>query len=108
PAPAERPLVLVVEDDPANARLLRFHLENAGYAVADAMREKEAIELARRLKPQLVLLDLILPEGEDGLNVLRELKSNEETARAPVVVVSVVQETRRARELGAAECFVKP
>ncbi|MGZ6142599.1 MAG: response regulator [Myxococcales bacterium] len=103
-----RPLVLVVEDDAANARLLRFHLEGAGYAVAEASREQEALELARRLKPQLVLLDLILPQGEDGLQVLRELKCDEKTAQVPVVVVSVVQETRRSRELGAAECFVKP
>jgi signal transduction histidine kinase/DNA-binding response OmpR family regulator len=108
PVPAERPRVLVVEDDPANARLLRFHLESDGYAVFEATREKEALETVRRVRPQLVLLDLILPEGEDGLNVLRELKSNEETAKTPVVVVSVVQETRKARELGAAECFVKP
>jgi CheY-like chemotaxis protein len=108
PSGAERPLVLVVEDDPANARLLRFHLEGAGYAVTEATREHEALELARRLHPQLVFLDLILPDGEDGLNVLRELKKQKETAAAPVIVVSVVQETRRARELGAAECFVKP
>ena len=108
PRTVDRPLVLVVEDEPANARLLRFHLEGAGYAVAEATREHEALELSRRLKPQLVLLDLILPEGEDGLHVLRELKRDERTAKVPVVVVSVVQETRRARELGAAECFVKP
>ena len=109
PAPAvARPLVLVVEDDASNARLLRFHLEAAGYSVAEANRVHEAVELARRLHPQLVLLDLILPDGEDGLDVLRELKKHEETAAAPVVVVSVVQETRRARQLGAAECFVKP
>ena len=104
----EKPLVLVVEDDAANARLLRFHLEGAGYAVAEAGREHESLELARRLKPQLILLDLILPQGEDGLRVLRDLKKDEKTAQIPVIVVSVVQETRRARELGAAECFVKP
>ena len=103
-----KPLVLVVEDDPANARLLRFHLESSGYAVVEAMRVAEAVELARRLRPQVVLLDLILPEGEDGLSVLRELKGGAQTAGIPVIVVSVVQETRRARELGAAECFVKP
>jgi CheY-like chemotaxis protein len=109
PAPAvARPLVLVVEDDASNARLLRFHLETAGYSVAEANRVHEAVELARRLHPQLVLLDLILPDGENGLDVLRELKKHKETAAAPVVVVSVVQETRRARQLGAAECFVKP
>jgi len=104
----EKPLVLVVEDDAANARLLRFHLEGAGYAVAEAGREHESLELARRLKPQLILLDLILPQGEDGLRVLRDLKKDEKTAQIPVIVVSVVQETRRSRELGAAECFVKP
>jgi signal transduction histidine kinase/CheY-like chemotaxis protein len=103
-----RPLVLVVEDDPANARLLRFLLENAGYAVAEATRELEALEMARRLRPRLVLLDLILPDGDDGLRVLRELKANEASRATPVLVVSVIQETRRARELGAAECFVKP
>ena len=108
PLAADKPLVLVVEDDPANARLLRFHLEGAGYAVSEATREAEALELARRLRPKLVLLDLILPQGEDGLRVLRELKKDDATKAAPVVVVSVVQETRRARELGAAECFVKP
>ena len=102
------PLVLVVEDDPANARLLRFHLENAGYQVAEATREQQALEMAGRLLPQLVLLDLILPDGEDGLRVLRELKRSEATKQTPVVVVSVLQETRRARELGAEECFVKP
>jgi signal transduction histidine kinase/CheY-like chemotaxis protein len=103
-----RPLVLVVEDDPANARLLRFHLENAGYAVAEATREREAAEMAQRLLPQLVLLDLILPDGGDGLRVLKELKAAEATRQTPVVVVSVIQETRRARELGADVCFVKP
>ena len=102
------PLVLVVEDDPANARLLRFHLEAAGYAVAEAVRTQPALEMVRRLRPRLVLLDLILEEGDDGLRVLREIKSNEATRRTPVIVVSVIQETRRARELGADECFVKP
>ncbi|HUJ26273.1 MAG TPA: response regulator [Myxococcales bacterium] len=103
-----KPLVLIIEDDPANARLLRFHLESAGYAVAEAKRVAESLELVRRLRPQVVLLDLILPEGEDGLNVLRALKNDQQTVSTPVIVVSVVQETRRARELGAAECFVKP
>ena len=104
----QRPLVLVIEDDAANARLLRFHLENSGYAVAQTSREREALEMAHRLEPALILLDLILPEGEDGIRVLRELKESEKTKAIPVVVVSVVQDTLRARELGAAECFIKP
>jgi signal transduction histidine kinase/DNA-binding response OmpR family regulator len=104
----DRPLVLVVEDDPANARLLRFHLEGAGYTVAEAQREVQAMELVRRLKPQVVLLDLLLTDGEDGMAVLRLLKKDPELRSIPVMVVSVIQETSRARELGAVECFVKP
>jgi signal transduction histidine kinase/DNA-binding response OmpR family regulator/HAMP domain-containing protein len=104
----ERPLVLVVEDDPANARLLRFHLEGAGYTVAHAEREVQAMELVRRLKPQIVLLDLLLTDGEDGINVLRMLKKDPELKNIPVLVVSVVQDTSRAKELGAAACFIKP
>ena len=103
-----RPLVLVVEDDAANARLLRFHLETAGYQVVQARREAQAIELARRLKPRAILLDLLLPEGEDGLRVLEEVKRDPLLKDVPVLVVSVVQETSRAKGLGAAECFVKP
>ena len=104
----DAPLVLVVEDDPANARLLRFHLESAGYAVVEAVREQQALEMVQRLKPGLVLLDIILPEGDDGLRILRALKADEATRRTPVIMVSVIQETRRARELGADACFVKP
>jgi signal transduction histidine kinase/DNA-binding response OmpR family regulator len=104
----DRPLVLVVEHDPANARLLRFHLEGAGYTVAEAQREAQALELVRRLRPQVVLLELVLSDGDSGMNILRLLKKDEELKSIPVLVVSVVQETSRARELGAAECFVKP
>jgi signal transduction histidine kinase/DNA-binding response OmpR family regulator len=104
----ERPLVLVVEDDLANAHLLRFHLEGAGYTVAQAEKEAQALDLIRRLAPQVVLLDLILRDGEDGINVLRAMKKDPALASVPVLVVSAVQETRRARELGAIECFVKP
>ena len=104
----DAPLVLVVEDDPANARLLRFHLESAGYAVVEATRERQALEMLRRLKPVLVLLDIILADGDDGLRILRALKADEATRHTKVIVVSVIQETRRARDLGADEYFVKP
>ena len=108
PGGAGRPLVLVVEDDAANARLLRFHLEAAGYQVVEAQREAQALELARRLQPRAILLDLLLPDGEDGLRVLEAVKRDERLRGVPVLVVSVVQETERARTLGAARCFVKP
>jgi signal transduction histidine kinase/CheY-like chemotaxis protein len=104
----DRPLVLVVEDDAANARLLRIHLEGAGYTVAEAQREAQAMELVRRLKPQIVLLDLLLTDGDDGMSVLRLMKKDPALKHIPVLVVSVVQDTSRAKELGAAECFVKP
>ncbi|HEY2030988.1 MAG TPA: response regulator, partial [Myxococcales bacterium] len=94
--------------DLANAHLLRFHLEGAGYTVAQADKEAQAIDLIRQLAPQVVLLDLMLGDGGDGLNVLRAMKQDPALASVPVLVVSASQETRRARDLGAIECFVKP
>jgi two-component system cell cycle response regulator DivK len=56
----------------------------------------------------VVLLDLILGNGDDGVEVLRTMKKDPALASIPVMVVSALQENRRARELGAVECFVKP
>ncbi len=72
----QRPLVLVVEDDRVNARLLEAFLEHNGYAAARAWTAMEAVNIARRRKPQAILLDLILSEGEDGFAVLAQLKQD--------------------------------
>jgi signal transduction histidine kinase/CheY-like chemotaxis protein len=107
PAP-ESPLVLVVEDYASNARLLQTHLQAGGYSVVLATTGTEALDIAARQAPDAILLDLILPDGEDGLAVLERLKSGEQTRSIPVLVVSVLPERKRSLGLGAADFFLKP
>ena len=104
---ANRPHVLVVEDDPAAADLLERHLNQAGYQTARARRGVEAIEMATRLRPLAITLDLLLPDM-DGWDVLRLLKTKPATRRIPVVVVSVVDDPYRALALGAVDFQLKP
>jgi CheY-like chemotaxis protein len=104
----QRPLVLVVEDDRVNARLLEAFLEHNGYAAARAWTAMEALNIARRRKPRAILLDLILSEGEDGFVVLGQLKQDESTRTIPVVVISSLPEERRSLERGASGFLIKP
>ena len=106
---AERDMetVLVVEDDPHSAELLSVYLEGAGYRIAHARDGAEGLELARRLRPRAVVLDILLPRL-DGWDLLARLKADPATAEAPVVVVSMLDERGKGLALGAVEYLVKP
>ncbi len=84
PDPALAARVLIVEDEPALLRALRINLRARGYDVATAARGREALSEARRHPPDVVLLDLGLPDLEGG-EVIRELRG---WSRAPVIVLS--------------------
>jgi signal transduction histidine kinase/CheY-like chemotaxis protein len=99
--------VLVVEDDPHSAELLSVYLEGAGYRVAHARDGAEGLELARRLRPRAVVLDILLPRL-DGWDLLARLKDDPATADSPVVVVSMLDERGKGLALGAVEYLVKP
>ena len=99
--------VLVVEDDPHSAELLTVYLEGAGYRVAVARDGAEGLELARRLRPRAVVLDILLPRV-DGWDLLARLKADPATADSPVVVVSMLDERGKGLALGAVEYLVKP
>ncbi|HEV7898138.1 MAG TPA: response regulator [Planosporangium sp.] len=99
--------VLLIEDDPGAARLLRTYLESAGYRVRVADTGEEGLAAARRERPDAVVLDVLLP-GIDGWGVLRALKQDERLHDVPVFVVSVVDERDVGLSLGAADFFVKP
>lgn len=85
--PDAAPLVLVVEDEPAVRAALRALLEQEGYRVAETAVGEEALPLARRLRPDVVLLDLVLP-AMSGLDTVRALKEDAETAAIPVIATS--------------------
>ena len=102
-----RPLVLVVDDNSQAADLLVRQLENGGFHGVVAANGTEALAKARELRPVAITLDILLP-GNDGWDVLAQLKRDEATRDIPVVVVSVVDKPELGRALGALDYFVKP
>ncbi|AUX45477.1 ATPase [Sorangium cellulosum] len=100
-------LVLVVDDDATVRDLLQRHIEALGHHVALAAGGKEALHLAGKLFPDVITLDLLMPEM-DGWRVLSVLKSTPELASIPVVVISIVEERGIGHSLGAADYITKP
>jgi phosphate regulon transcriptional regulator PhoB len=102
--------VLIVEDEPDIRELLAFHLERDGYLVTRASTGAEALRQVRSARPDLVVLDLMLPEM-DGLEVCRRLRADSATAALPVIIVTAKgDEVDRVvgLELGADDYVVKP
>ena len=104
-----KPTILVVDDVPENVRLLEAVLAPRGYNVVSATDGNAALELVESAKPDLVLLDVVMP-GMDGYAVCSELRANEETAVLPVIMItsSIGQEKTRAIEAGADDFIPKP
>jgi PAS domain S-box-containing protein len=102
-----RAKILVVEDDRDLALLLRRQLESDGYQVLLAGSGEDALWLAKEEQPQLITLDLVLPDI-DGFTVLERLKEHPVTAPIPVIIVSVSPEGDRGYALGAVDYVVKP
>jgi PAS domain S-box-containing protein len=109
PVTARRPKILVVEDDRDLALLLRRQLEADGYQVVLAGTGDDAIWLAREEQPQVITLDIMLPDV-DGFVVLERLKDNPLTAAIPVVIASVLSggAEHKGYSLGAVDYVVKP
>ena len=103
----EAPLALVIDDE-ASARDLAIRaLTQVGFAVQGARTAEAGLDLARSLKPSLVILDINLPD-RDGWGVISDLTLDAETNTIPIVVLSIEEDRRRSIELGAAEHLVKP
>ena len=104
-----RARILVVDDIPENVRLLEAVLAPRGYDVVSATDGRTALELAESAKPDLVLLDVVMPEP-DGYAVCRRLREREETAMLPVIMLtaSLGPEKTRAIEAGADDFISKP
>jgi CheY-like chemotaxis protein len=104
----EAPLVLVVDDDPDVRALLRDVLQIAGFRIIEAGRVLEGVELARQRRPDVITMDLMLPDL-DGFEAIRLLREQPETRDTPVVVLSAIEvESGDPRALGATVCLAKP
>ena len=105
-----RPLVLVVEDEPALQKLLAYNLEAAGFAVAQAYDGDEALTLVEERQPDLLLLDWMLPHLS-GLEICRRLRRRTGTAHMPIIMLTARgEEPDRLRGLdtGADDFISKP
>jgi CheY-like chemotaxis protein len=101
--------VLIVEDELSMQRALKKKLEHAGYTVDTAIDGEEALAAIKKSKPNLVLLDLIMPKM-DGISVLRQLKSDDELRSTPVVILTNLSsgdKVAEAMQLGTFDFLVK-
>ena len=99
--------ILVIDDDQNSRDLLQRTLEADGHSVATASGGEEGLDLARRLQPLLITLDVMMP-GLDGWAVLKELKSDPTLRHIPVMMVTIEGEQDLGYTLGAVEHLTKP
>ena len=107
---ATAPLILAADDDPDILALVAFRLERAGYRVTTAADGEQALALARSERPDLCILDVMMP-GLTGYDVTRALREDEATKAIPVILLTArVQEQDVARgfEVGADDYIKKP
>ncbi len=105
-----RQKVLIIEDDTDIRELIKFNLEQDGYAVEEAATGAEGLERIKRRQPDLVLLDLMLP-GMPGLEICRVLRSAKETSTLPILIVTAKGtevDKVLGLEMGADDYVVKP
>jgi CheY-like chemotaxis protein len=94
-------LILAVEDNELNAKLVRDVLQSRGYQVAETTTAEEGLELVRSRRPALILMDIHLP-GMDGITALRQLKGDADTRDIPVIAVTASAMPMERREILAA------
>ena len=102
--------VLVVDDEADIVALVAYHLAKSGYKVSTASTGAEALALARRERPSLIVLDLMLP-GMSGFDVLGQLRASETTAETPVLMLTARREEGdriKGLSLGADDYLTKP
>ena len=101
--------ILIVEDEPGFRLIYRGVLENAGFTVSEAVDGKAGLEMAKKTKPDLILLDLVLPELT-GYEVLQKIRSDKTINKIPVIIFSVLgaeEDIKKGIELGANDYRIK-
>ena len=99
--------ILLIDDDKATHDVVKRAIKKEGYVVYSAFDGDEGMEQARKNKPKLILLDVLMP-GRDGWSVLKEIKNDKNLKDVPVVITSVLNEESLASSLGADDYMKKP
>ncbi|MFK7814133.1 MAG: ATP-binding protein [Maribacter sp.] len=101
------PTILVVDDDTPIRSLLRQELTDAGYQVKEAANGKAALDMVRISKPDLIILDVMMPEI-NGFDVAAVLKNDPATMDIPIIILSIVQDKERGFRIGVDRYLTKP
>lgn len=104
-----KPVILIVEDDEVLLRALYLLFHGGNYTIASAADGDAALKMAGRIRPDVILLDLLLPKM-DGFDFLKYIKADSRLKDIPIVVLSNLGDTadiEKARGLGAIDYFVK-
>ncbi len=107
---AQRPTVLVVEDEPAQREILTYNLESEGFRVSTADNGEDALMMVAEEMPDLIVLDWMLP-NVSGIEICRRLKTRPDTRAVPIIMLSArSEEVDRVRglETGADDYVIKP
>lgn len=102
--------VLVVDDNQESRKIIRFYLEICGCEIIEAADGETAIRLAEELRPELILMDLMMPEM-DGFIATRRIREIKGMAEVPIIVLSVYKDDemkQRAMDEGATDYLTKP
>lgn len=103
--------IAYIEDDPDMIDLVSIILQKHGYRVAGFTESREIVPRLESLRPELILLDLMMPHV-DGIEVYKEIKSREQMAETPVIIISAmkraVEEIEKEGEVKVEACLVKP
>jgi two-component system phosphate regulon response regulator PhoB len=105
-----KPVVVVIEDESALSTMLKYNLEHEGYRVATASGGEEALILVGEEKPDLILLDWMLPQIS-GIEICRRLRARPETANIPIIMLTARGEEAdriRGLDIGADDYITKP
>lgn len=105
-----KPIILCVDDDEVTLKLLDRLIKNAGWDVITAGSGRDALEKVKKTRPDIILLDIMMPEM-DGYQVCSKLQKNNETSYIPVIFVTALrkeQDKARAFSVGATDYLVKP
>ncbi len=103
--------ILLVEDSPTVSRIIVYALEAIGYNVVASENGNNAIEIIPKVKPDLIILDIVLPGVLDGYGVCRYIKTNKKFKKIPVIMFTSkgkVGEVDEAYKVGANDYMVKP
>lgn len=99
--------ILHIDDEPLNHQLMKHYLAKEGWSLAYASSGQEGLEMARKLQPEVICLDILMP-SMDGWSVLTVLKNDEELQHIPVIIWSMVKDEHLGYTLGASEYLTKP